>query len=142
MLDTLAEAWAADHGGASLWADKTVKFLDPCTKSGAHRQRVAVHKVLRQHVGRGTIEVVRFIQVQIVGENFEQVRATLGVARMNVSPSPLPSGATSARASSSGAISASTFSLAHQLSARRVRFLLTWASTKFSRRPRLTRRSR
>lgn len=34
MLDTLAEAWAADHGGANLWADKTVKFLDPCTKSG------------------------------------------------------------------------------------------------------------
>ena len=34
MLDTLAEAWAADNGGANLWADKTVKFLDPCTKSG------------------------------------------------------------------------------------------------------------
>lgn len=34
MLDTLAEAWAADHGGANLWANKTVKFLDPCTKSG------------------------------------------------------------------------------------------------------------
>jgi site-specific DNA-methyltransferase (adenine-specific) len=29
MLDTLAEAWAADHGGANLWADKTVRFLDP-----------------------------------------------------------------------------------------------------------------
>src|SRR5687767_9207440 len=34
MLDTLAEAWAADHGGANLWADSTVRFLDPCTKSG------------------------------------------------------------------------------------------------------------
>jgi site-specific DNA-methyltransferase (adenine-specific) len=34
MLDTLAEAWAADHGGANIWADKTVTFLDPCTKSG------------------------------------------------------------------------------------------------------------
>ncbi len=34
MLDTLAEAWAANHEGANLWADKTVKFLDPCTKSG------------------------------------------------------------------------------------------------------------
>ena len=22
MLDTLAEAWAADHGGANIWADK------------------------------------------------------------------------------------------------------------------------
>ncbi len=34
MLDTLSDAWAANHGGADIWADKTVKFLDPCTKSG------------------------------------------------------------------------------------------------------------
>ena len=24
MLDMVAEAWAVDHGGASLWADKNV----------------------------------------------------------------------------------------------------------------------
>lgn len=40
MLDTLAEAWAADHDGASLWADKTVKFLDPCTKSGVFLREI------------------------------------------------------------------------------------------------------
>lgn len=34
MLDTLTEAWSAANGGASIWADKTVRFLDPCTKSG------------------------------------------------------------------------------------------------------------
>ncbi len=34
MLDTLAEAWAASNGGANIWGDKTVRFLDPCTKSG------------------------------------------------------------------------------------------------------------
>jgi site-specific DNA-methyltransferase (adenine-specific) len=34
MLDMLAEAWAASHNGASLWADQSVKFLDPFTKSG------------------------------------------------------------------------------------------------------------
>ncbi|MGE0482505.1 MAG: Eco57I restriction-modification methylase domain-containing protein [Gammaproteobacteria bacterium] len=34
MLDTVAEAWAADHGGANLWANSSVRFLDPCTKSG------------------------------------------------------------------------------------------------------------
>lgn len=34
MLDTLAAAWAADHDGADLWANKNVKFLDPFTKSG------------------------------------------------------------------------------------------------------------
>jgi site-specific DNA-methyltransferase (adenine-specific) len=34
MLDTLADAWAADNGGRNLWADSSVRFLDPCTKSG------------------------------------------------------------------------------------------------------------
>lgn len=40
MLDTLAEAWAANHDGANLWADKTVKFLDPCTKSGVFLREI------------------------------------------------------------------------------------------------------
>ncbi len=40
MLDTLAEAWAANHGGANLWADKSVKFLDPCTKSGVFLREI------------------------------------------------------------------------------------------------------
>ncbi|HSV73113.1 MAG TPA: Eco57I restriction-modification methylase domain-containing protein [Chthonomonadales bacterium] len=40
MLDTLTEAWAADHGDANLWADKTVKFLDPCTKSGVFLREI------------------------------------------------------------------------------------------------------
>ena len=40
MLDMLAEAWAADHGGASMWADKTVRFLDPCTKSGVFLREI------------------------------------------------------------------------------------------------------
>ncbi len=40
MLDTLAEAWAANHNGANLWADKTVKFLDPVTKSGVFLREI------------------------------------------------------------------------------------------------------
>lgn len=40
MLDTLAEAWAANNNGANLWADKTVKFLDPCTKSGVFLREI------------------------------------------------------------------------------------------------------
>ncbi|MGE4157691.1 MAG: Eco57I restriction-modification methylase domain-containing protein [Planctomycetota bacterium] len=40
MLDTLAEAWAADKGGANIWADKTVKFLDPCTKTGVFLREI------------------------------------------------------------------------------------------------------
>lgn len=40
MLDTIAEAWAANHNGANLWADKTVRFLDPCTKSGVFLREI------------------------------------------------------------------------------------------------------
>lgn len=40
MLDTLAEAFATANGGADIWADKTVKFLDPCTKSGVFLREI------------------------------------------------------------------------------------------------------
>jgi site-specific DNA-methyltransferase (adenine-specific) len=40
MLDTLSAAWAAANDGANIWADKTVKFLDPCLKSGVFLREV------------------------------------------------------------------------------------------------------
>lgn len=40
MLDTLAEAWAANNKGANIWADETVRFLDPCTKSGVFLREI------------------------------------------------------------------------------------------------------
>ncbi|HEX2859070.1 MAG TPA: Eco57I restriction-modification methylase domain-containing protein, partial [Alphaproteobacteria bacterium] len=40
MLDTLAEAWAKDHKGAKLWANKSVRFLDPFTKSGVFLREI------------------------------------------------------------------------------------------------------
>jgi len=40
MLDALAQAWARDHDGANLWADSTVRFLDPCTKSGVFLREI------------------------------------------------------------------------------------------------------
>lgn len=40
MLDRLAEAWAADNDGADLWADSSVRFLDPFTKSGVFLREV------------------------------------------------------------------------------------------------------
>jgi len=40
MLDTLADAWAQSHDGASIWADPTVTFLDPFTKSGVFLREI------------------------------------------------------------------------------------------------------
>lgn len=41
ILDTIAEAWATDNGGANIWADKRVRFVDPCTKSGVFLREIA-----------------------------------------------------------------------------------------------------
>ena len=40
MLDTLTEAWAEDHDGANLWENTSVRFLDPCTKSGVFLREI------------------------------------------------------------------------------------------------------
>ena len=40
MLDALATAWAANNGGVELWADSSVTFLDPFTKSGVFLREI------------------------------------------------------------------------------------------------------
>jgi hypothetical protein len=40
MLDRITEAWAEANDGASIWADASVTFLDPCTKSGVFLREV------------------------------------------------------------------------------------------------------
>lgn len=45
MLDTLADAWAASNNGANIWADKTVKFLDPFTKSGVFLRQITTRLI-------------------------------------------------------------------------------------------------
>jgi hypothetical protein len=40
MLDRIAEAWADANNGESIWADPSVTFLDPCTKSGVFLREV------------------------------------------------------------------------------------------------------
>ncbi len=40
MLNTLADAWAANNGGADLWSNSAVRFLDPFTKSGVFLREI------------------------------------------------------------------------------------------------------
>ena len=40
MLDSLEGAWAESHGGASIWSDPTVTFLDPFAKSGVFLRQI------------------------------------------------------------------------------------------------------
>lgn len=41
MLDRVAAAWADSHDGANIWADRSLKFLDPFTKSGVFLREIA-----------------------------------------------------------------------------------------------------
>ncbi len=40
MLDAVAGTWAEDHAGADIWADKSLTFLDPFTKSGVFLREI------------------------------------------------------------------------------------------------------
>lgn len=45
MLDTLAATWAARNGGANIWQDSSVTFLDPFTKSGVFLREITTRLI-------------------------------------------------------------------------------------------------
>jgi site-specific DNA-methyltransferase (adenine-specific) len=59
MLDTLAEAWAHGNGGANIWADKTVRFLDPCTKTGVFLREIT------RRLNEGLAETIPNLQKRV-----------------------------------------------------------------------------
>lgn len=79
MLDTLAGAWAANHGGANLWADKTVKFLDPCTKSGVFLREITsrLNKGLEQEIPNLQKRVDHILTEQVFGIGITQITSLL-----------------------------------------------------------------
>jgi len=79
MLDTLAEAWAANHDGANIWADKMVKFLDPCTKSGVFLREITsrLNKGLEQEIPDLQKRVEHILTRQVFGIGITQVTSLL-----------------------------------------------------------------
>jgi len=72
MLDTLADAWAAENDGASIWSDPDVTFLDPATKSGAFLREIVKRLVEGQgNPPEGSQErkvlVDRILRTQVFG---------------------------------------------------------------------------
>jgi site-specific DNA-methyltransferase (adenine-specific) len=45
MLDLIADAWAKDHDGANIWAESSLRFLDPFTKSGVFLREITTRLV-------------------------------------------------------------------------------------------------
>jgi site-specific DNA-methyltransferase (adenine-specific) len=79
MLDTLAEAWAANRGGANLWADKAVRFLDPCTKSGVFLREITsrLNHGLAQEIPDLQQRVDHILTKQVFGIGITQLTSLL-----------------------------------------------------------------
>jgi hypothetical protein len=79
MLDTLAEAWAANNKGANIWADKTVKFLDPCTKSGVFLREITsrLTQGLEQEIPNLEKRVNHILTRQVFGIGITQITSLL-----------------------------------------------------------------
>jgi site-specific DNA-methyltransferase (adenine-specific) len=79
MLDTLAEAWAADNGGADIWADRSVRFLDPCTKSGVFLREITsrLTKGLAAEMPDLQVRVNHILTQQVFGIGITQLTSLL-----------------------------------------------------------------
>jgi site-specific DNA-methyltransferase (adenine-specific) len=79
MLDTLAEAWAANNKGANIWADKTVKFLDPCTKSGVFLREITsrLTQGLEKEIPNLEKRVNHILTRQVFGIGITQITSLL-----------------------------------------------------------------
>ena len=79
MLDTLAGAWAANHKGANLWADKSVKFLDPCTKSGVFLREITsrLTQGLEKEIPNLEKRVNHILTKQVFGIGITQITSLL-----------------------------------------------------------------
>jgi site-specific DNA-methyltransferase (adenine-specific) len=75
MLDTLAQAWSDDHGGADLWANRSVTFLDPFTKSGVFLREITNRLV------RGLVEEIPDLQERVNHVLTKQVFG-IGITRL------------------------------------------------------------
>lgn len=75
MVDLLADSWAADHGGASLWANPTVRFLDPFTKSGVFLREIT------QRLVNGLAEQMPDLQARVNHILTQQVFG-IGITRL------------------------------------------------------------
>jgi len=79
MLDTLADTWAASSRGSSIWANKQVRFLDPCTKSGVFLREITsrLNKGLEKEIPELERRVDHILTKQVFGLGITQVTSLL-----------------------------------------------------------------
>lgn len=79
MLDTLTRLWAAANNGSSIWANREVTFLDPCTKSGVFLREIAKRLTvgLEKEITDLTERVNHILTKQIYGVAITELTALL-----------------------------------------------------------------
>ncbi|MGH0214382.1 Eco57I restriction-modification methylase domain-containing protein [Sinorhizobium meliloti] len=79
MLDTLTAAWAANNGGADIWADSSVRFLDPFTKSGVFLREITKRliKGLEAEIANLQDRVDHILTQQVFGIGITQLTSLL-----------------------------------------------------------------
>ncbi len=103
MLDTVESAWASANNGASIWADRTTRFLDPFTKSGVFLREITKRLVdgLADEIPDLTQRVNHVLSKQVYGIAITELTSLL--ARRSVYCSKVANGPHSiARASFDG----------------------------------------
>jgi hypothetical protein len=79
MLDLVAEAWAADHRGANIWADSTLTYLDPFTKSGVFLREITKRLVhgLAEEIPDLSERVDHILTSQVFGIGITQLTSLI-----------------------------------------------------------------
>jgi site-specific DNA-methyltransferase (adenine-specific) len=99
MLDLVADAWAEGRAGANIWADKSVTFLDPFTKSGVYLREITSRLVegLKDEIPNLHKRVDHVLTKQVFGIGTTQLTAL--IARRSVYCSKFANGEHSVAAS-------------------------------------------
>jgi site-specific DNA-methyltransferase (adenine-specific) len=99
MLDLVAGAWAEANAGANIWADKSVTFLDPFTKSGVYLREITSRLVegLRDEIPDLHERVDHILTKQVFGIGTTHLTAL--IARRSVYCSKFANGKHSVAAS-------------------------------------------
>lgn len=79
MLETLADAWASNNRGANIWADRTITFLDPCTKSGVFLRGITARLIegLKDEIPDLQERVNHILTQQVFGIGVTQITSLL-----------------------------------------------------------------
>lgn len=79
MLDTLAKSWAAQNNGANMWADSSVRFLDPFTKSGVFLREITTRLItgLAQEIPDLQTRVDHILTRQVFGIGITRLTSLL-----------------------------------------------------------------